>query len=299
MSLKRYCAALLGAVLLFCACASPHAASDPAPTEQPHGEPSTGKIAFELIGKDGNDMIYDKSHVTPDPSSPLSGKKVYWLGSSVTYGAGSNGQSMAHFMAVKDGVTSVVEAMSGTTLMTGETKPETSYVNRLLASEKFDKNTGIDAFICQISTNDAKASNLSQTGALTGPDVTDPEAFDLSTTAGAIEFIIRYVHDTWHCPVIFYSGSYFGDEGERSNNDPAGSDYARLVALALDASEKWNKIEGYDVSVLDLYHDEAFNALVSETDYAYLMRDPVHPRKAGYLLWWLPAFEQFLEQKCS
>ena len=139
MSLKRYCASLLGAVLLFCACASPQAVSDPAPTEQPHGTPSTGKIAFELIGKDGNDMIYDKSHVTPDPSSPLSGKTVYWLGSSVTYGAGSNGQSMAHFMAVKDGVTSVVEAMSGTTLMTGETKPETSYVNRLLSSEKFDK----------------------------------------------------------------------------------------------------------------------------------------------------------------
>ena len=49
--------------------------------------------------------------------------------------------------------------------------------------------------MCQISTNDAKAVNLPNIGILTAADVIDPEAFDLSTAAGAIEYIIRYVHD--------------------------------------------------------------------------------------------------------
>ena len=292
--IRRLCG-LLFAALLLCACAAPAASSDPVPTEAPKGEPSTGSIEFLLIGKDGNDMAYDKTRVTPDPDSPLQGKTIYWLGSSVTYGAGSNGQSMAHFMAAKDGVTSVVEAMSGTTLATGEKKPETSYVNRLLASEKFDKTAKIDAFVCQISTNDAKSVNMPQLGTLTPTDVTDPEAFDLSTAAGAIEYIIRYVHDTWHCPILFYSGSYFGDDGARGSADPSGSDYAKLVKLTHDAAEKWNAVDGCSVSVLDLYNDANFNALVSDTDYAYLMRDPVHPHKAGYLLWWLPAFENALQ----
>lgn len=291
---RRLCA-LLFAVLFLATCTAQTASKEPAPTEAPKGEPSTGSIEFLLIGKDGNDMAYDKTRVTPDLASPLQGKTIYWLGSSVTYGAGSNGQSMAHFMAAKDGVTSVVEAMSGTTLATGEQKPETSYVSRLLASEKFDKTAKIDAFVCQISTNDAKTANMPNIGALTAPDVTDPEAFDLSTAAGAIEYIIRYVHDTWHCPILFYSGSYFGDDGARGNADPSGSDYAKLVALTLDAAEKWDAIDGFEVSVLDLYNDAAFNALVSDADYAYLMRDPVHPHKAGYLLWWLPAFENALQ----
>ena len=284
---RRLCALLFATLLLF-ACAAPAALNEPAPTEAPTGEPSTGSIEFLLIGKDGNDMAYDKTRITPDPASPLQGKTIYWLGSSVTYGAGSNGQSMAHFMAAKDGVTSIVEAMSGTTLATGEQKPETSYVSRLLASEKFDKTA-------KIETNDAKAANMPNIGTLTAPDVTDPEAFDLSTAAGAIEYIIRYVHDTWHCPILFYSGSYFGDDGARGNADPSGSDYAKLIAMTHNAAEKWNAIDGFEVSVLDLYNDAVFNALVSDADYAYLMRDPVHPHKAGYLLWWLPAFENALQ----
>ncbi|MBR1814471.1 MAG: hypothetical protein IJ773_11680 [Lachnospiraceae bacterium] len=127
--------------------------------------------------------------------------------------------------------------------------------------------------------------------------MTDPEAFDLATTAGAIEFIIRYVHDTWNCPIVFYSGAHFGGDGVRKSANPSEADYGTFIDLTKAAAEKWNAQGGYDVSVLDLFNDAEFNELVSDEDYTYLMRDPVHPRKAGYLVWWLPAFEAFLEKK--
>ena len=38
-------------------------------------------------------------------------------------------------------------------------------------------------------------------------DERDPEAFDLQTIAGAMEYIISYAKSTWNCPVLFYSGT--------------------------------------------------------------------------------------------
>ena len=275
----------------------------PAPTPSPEntGTPSTGQLKFQLIGADGNDSAYDQKLVAPIEDSPLKGKVIYWLGSSVTYGSGSNGQSMARFMSATDGVTSVVESVSGTTLATSQESGENSYVSRMLNGEKFSKDDKVDLFVCQISTNDCKQANLAAMGELTADDVIELEQFDLATAAGSIEYLIRYVHDTWGCPIYFYSGAFFGDgdDGPRVNDDPCGSDYEKLVNLTLAAAEKWNKQDGYRVNVLDLFHDEGFNNLVSDSDYAYLMRDAIHPRKAGYLIWWLPEFQEAFYREFS
>lgn len=47
-----------------------------------------------VVGKPGNGERYDVSAVVPDPDSPLKGKTVIFLGSSVTEGTGSCGQSV-------------------------------------------------------------------------------------------------------------------------------------------------------------------------------------------------------------
>ena len=45
--------------------------------------------------------------------------------------------------------------------------------------------------------------------------------------------------------------------------------------------------------LIDLYSDEAFNA-ISEDERALYMEDNIHPTRAGYLLWWTPRMEQDL-----
>ena len=60
-----------------------------------------------------------------------------------------------------------------------------------------------------------------------------------------------------------------------------------MVDLLLQIAEKW------DVPVIDLWNDAAFNA-VSEEKRALWMADPIHPTQAGYLEWWSPYMEATL-----
>ncbi len=244
----------------------------------------------------GNRAEYDVKTITPQQTA-LTGKTLYWLGSSVTLGMTSCGQAVPDYIAAHNGAVCVKEAVSGTTLID---KPfqqwfqcYDSYITRLKNSTAFDPNAAVDAFICQISTNDVKKANIAQMGAVTAADVTDMAAFDLQTTLGAMEYIIAYVEKTWNCPVVFYSGAYFGGSGRTACKDPSGSDYAALVQKTFALADKWNGIDGYEVHVIDLFNDRSFNS-ISDADYRLYMNDPLHPRKAGYLEWWTPAVEAAL-----
>ena len=130
----------------------------------------------------------------PAKEEGLGGKTIYWLGSSVTYGAASGGVSMADLLSRTEKCKSVKEAVSGTTLFTD---PDSvlpvaygSYTQRLANSTKFKKDEKVDAFICQISTNDAQEANLSKWGEVTAANVTSADAFNVATTAGGLEYII-------------------------------------------------------------------------------------------------------------
>lgn len=244
---------------------------------------------------------YDVLNVSKVPNHPLEGKTIYWLGSSVTYGASSAGQAVADFLAAKSGCISKKEAVSGTTLFNdGKTKNtgELSYVSRLLSSKAFDEhNDAVDAFVCQISTNDCTNDRLDKRGVMTAEDNFDLESFDTATTLGAVEYIIGYVVEHFDCPVFFYSGSYFSDGSNgksRQNNNPKGSEYGKLVSSVKDIAAKWDKRPGTDVRVIDLYNDQDFNAAASDKYYGWAMNDPIHPKKAGYLQWWTPYFEDAL-----
>lgn len=260
-------------------------------------EPSTGSLEFRIYGEWGNNELYELDAVTPKEDSPLNGKTLYWLGSSVTYGAASRQQSMVDYIGKIDQCTCIKNAVSGTTLMTGEKNPEKSYVSRMLNPEwGFDPSEKIDAFICQISTNDTKEENLIHRGSVRDSYAgCTLEDYDLTTTLDSVAYVIQYVHDTWNCPVFFYSGSWFGGEGEvRGNKDPSGDNYDTFIQEVTQIANMFNEMDGYSVKILDLFHDEEFNHLVTDTDYSYLMGDAVHPRQAGYLIWWVPYFENFL-----
>jgi lysophospholipase L1-like esterase len=85
------------------------------------------------------------------------------------------------------------------------------------------------------------------------------------------------VREKWDCPIVFYTAARY--------DNPR---YHKLVNLLVDLQEKWG------FALLDLWHDSAFNDLTAE-ERALYMNDPVHPTRAGYLLWWLPQFEKAIK----
>lgn len=220
----------------------------------------------------GNAEEYSVANTETIENSPVSGNVYFWLGSSVTYGAESEGETMADFFAKKWSCISVKEAVSGTTL---STKAPNSYVERF---EKYlqsaDRAEHLDGFICQLSTNDTRYPD--DLGIIMPAFITGSDAFDTATTFGAMEYIIAKAKETWGCPVYFYTNPPY-------NN----AVYPSMVDGLVKIAEKW------DVRIIDLYHDEQFNQ-ISEEQRALYMSDSIHPTKAGYREWWLPKFEQAL-----
>lgn len=209
-----------------------------------------------------------------DPSDPLAGLNIIWLGSSVTYGAQSGGHySMAD--AIQDnhpGTVCEKYAISATTLVN---EKEDSYVGRM---KLISKDETPDLFVVQLSTNDATTGK--PMGEVT--DSTDPADFDDTTIAGAIETIISYVKETFGCPVVFYTGTYIEKEG-----------YDEMVDLLLQIQEKWG------IGVVDMYHNEEMTALYGTDLYNEYMHDEIHPFRKGYVEWWTPVIEEYLTEFLS
>ena len=236
----------------------------------------TAKDEEKKAAAPGNAAEYSLENVQPLENSPLQGKKILFLGSSVTYGAASRACSFADYIGKLDGVEVTKEAVSATTLvdafspfaflLAGDGR---SYVARL---KEVDPSIPFDAVVVQLSTNDATMKKpLGEVSASF-----DRKDFDAKTVTGAMEYIIAYCRETWNCPVIFYTGSYY-----------ESAEYAAMVARLQELADKW------EIPVADLYTDEAFND-IEEDKYSFYMFDRIHPTKAGYLEWWTPAIEAVL-----
>lgn len=101
---------------------------------------------------DGNDIRFSVAETPVISPNVLTGKTFFFLGSSVTYGAGAHAEGMGDFIAKRNGCICLKEAVSSTTLAD---KDEKSYVRRFenyINSNQCVKH--LDAFICQLSTND-------------------------------------------------------------------------------------------------------------------------------------------------
>lgn len=215
----------------------------------------------------GNAEEYHLENVEPFLNSPLSGKKICFLGSSVTAGDASLGVSFVDYISKRNNCEYVKEAVGGTTLVdTGSS----SYIQRM--RKNIDAKDHFDAFICQLSTNDA--TREMPMGTIS--DGMELSNFDTSTVVGAIEYIICYAQVNWECPIIFYTGTKYDSE-----------QYAQMVELLYQLQKKWN------IGIIDLWNNEEMNT-VSKDDYDFYMADPIHPSQAGYLLWWTPVMEQYL-----
>jgi hypothetical protein len=232
------------------------------------------ELMFSLnVVREGNLPQYSVEQTPEVENSPVKGQTFFWIGSSVTFGVDSEQESMADFFCKKYGAVMIKEAVSGTTLATYK---QNSYVERLDKYIEDNPDTHVDAFICQLSTNDTYfvGSKLGQKM----PDfITDAEYFDVGTTCGAIEYIIARASKTWDCPIYFYTNPSVYDKPE----------YKLMVDALYDIAEKW------DITIIDMYRDEAFND-ITEAQLTLYMTDTIHATKAGYREWWLPKFEEAL-----
>lgn len=93
-----------------------------------------------------------------------------------------------------------------------------------------------------------------------------------------MEFLIAYVKETYHCPVLFYTGTWFKSER-----------YEQMVRALKKLQRKWK------TDVLDFWDDPQMRC-VSAKEYSLYMSDPIHPTRAGYAIWWLPRFEKAIEE---
>ncbi|WP_054723570.1 SGNH/GDSL hydrolase family protein [Lacticaseibacillus nasuensis] len=212
----------------------------------------------------GNQPQYAPGAATLDPTSPLYGKRIVFLGSSITYGAAAHGRSFVDDLAASDGVIAGKLAISGTTLAGHEAS---SYVSRLAA---FHPAVTPDAFVCQLSTNDGRQGK--PLGMIAEPGVTQ---FDADTTIGAIETIVSRVQRDWGCPILFYTCLLQPD-----------ADYSALIAALRQLQAK------YHFAILDLHGDAALASATKQHPGA--MFDDAHPTQLGYSKLWTPLFRQAL-----
>ena len=92
-----------------------------------------------------------------------------------------------------------------------------------------------------------------------------------------MEYIICYAKQTWKCPISFYTNTYYENDN-----------YKKMIKALYELKDKWG------IGIIDLYNNEAMNS-ISESDYSKYMADNVHPTSAGYLEWWTPVFEEYLQ----
>ena len=227
-------------------------------------EGGIGPLGFirsnRIAAHPGNGEAYSFDKIAPLENSPLAGKKICVLGSSVVFGAASEEWAVAEYLSRRFSCSYTKEAVSGTTLCDIGARSYISRLKKLNIAEKYD------LFICQLSTNDArKKLPLGMIG-----------NNDTKTVTGAIEFIIRYVKENWNCPVVFFTGSRYQSK-----------EYDAMVKRLLELKAE------YHIGVLDLWNDDAFNA-ISDAQRKLCMFDPVHPVRAGYRDWWGPEIERQL-----
>ncbi|MDR0910207.1 MAG: SGNH/GDSL hydrolase family protein [Spirochaetaceae bacterium] len=220
----------------------------------------------------GNSKEYHLKNVDILPGSPLQGMNVCFLGSSVTLGHASLGDSFVEYISKRNSCYYEKLAISGTTLVNNG---PFSYSARISNPGIIPKNSLFDLFVVQLSTNDARTEQ--PFGSIKGPDYSSNE-YDQNTIAGAIEFIISYIKQVFKCPIVFFTNTKYENY-----------EYETMVNGLLQIQKLWN------IGVIDLWNNNDLNKALKD-DYDLYMADDVHPTQAGYLKLWTPIMEQYLYQ---
>lgn len=218
----------------------------------------------QLASLAGNSQKYNLDQIVTNTSSPLYGKHILFLGSSVTFGFGALAESFVDDLWKKDGVIATKDAENGTTLVEKDRyRQGDSYLARF--KEDLERKPP-EAFVLQLSTNDAQTHQQLGKIKSTGHD------FDTQTILGALQYMVWQAQEKWHCPILLYTNPDFGNPF-----------YGQMVEQALILAKQ----EGF--TVLDLYHE------LNQKLAPLYMADPIHPTRAGYLKIWTPLFERELD----
>ena len=232
------------------------------------------QLLHQLAPKDplklpGNAEQYAVKNVVLNPDSPLKGKRIYFLGSSITLGAAANDESFVDYLVAEDGIIAQKEALSGTTLANSNQPllKGNSYLERLA---KNPPKQPLDLMVVQLSTNDGrKQIPLGQISS-----TKDMTAFDQQTTLGALEYLCALVTQNWVCPLAFYTCLR------------KGNDYQILIAKLKVLQDKWG------FSMIDLGSDEKIISVTQQ--HPSYMYDDAHPTRLGYRDLWTPYFRKEL-----
>ncbi|MCR5791954.1 MAG: Ig-like domain-containing protein [Lachnospiraceae bacterium] len=209
----------------------------------------------------------------------------YFMGSSVTYGYGSHGCGLTEKVRDMFNVTTYKDTISGTNLAAPASfiQRKGSYVERTV--NNLAKNARVDALVLQLSTNDANNTGT-DLGEVTAKNVVDLDSFDISTTAGAMEYIIRYAQDTWGCPVVIYTNPRLWPDSYKISR------YETMIDFCYQLQDKWGKDV---VGVADYYNGQINGAFLDKSGFnpSSMMSDDIHPNSTGYD-WMTPSFGELL-----
>ena len=169
-----------------------------------------------------------------------------------------------------------------------------SYITQLMdPAGVLQRTEHLDLLVVQLSTNDGTMEI--DLGSVNKEK--DLESFDVSTSAGAMEYIIAYAEKKWHCPVMFYVNPYIHPEEYEMLDQKKQEEiyqglvvkYEKLIALLYQIQEKWQ------IGVIDLWNEASFRSISMELK-RYYMADIIHPYKSGYLFWYTPFICQKMEE---
>ena len=241
---------------------------------------------------DANDDKFNIENTTA--GSCLEGKTFYWLGDSVIYGSSTNGVAVSEFLSKTTGCLCVKDAISGTKLQCIDNDPM-SFLSRVVSGTTLKPDKEIDGFFIQISVNDVSSLNYTNMGDLSSQTNINLNSFDVSTTLGSLEYIVNYIENTWDCPIFLCTQSFYENSGSRQAGFFNPDWYTVLLDKVYSLIDKYDTFSNFDVEIINLFYDDAFNNAVSDLYFDWAMDDSIHPKLAGYRNWWTPYFISYLE----
>ena len=257
----------------------------------------------------GNSSQFNLSKVNKVNSS-LKGRRILFLGSSITRGHSSGNISFVDYLAHKHSIDVVAkDAVNGTTISFASNN---NYIQRL---ENYDALSGAELLVCQLSTNDSryKLNNIRIEGKTLDPEndenhespdeigdeaileeLRDKAASEPYYVDDAIKYIIAYSNIRLGCPAVFFSCPRF-----KTTETFDSEFYSDMRECMLDTCETWaadNEFgRSFEVSVIDLWGEPSLAGFETYNEArSFYMMDSVHPTKAGYYRKYLPSFESHL-----
>lgn len=189
--------------------------------------PSYAQFYFDQAKKKENSKEFNLESVDFEPSI-LTEKAVLFLGSNLTYGFNSLGESFVDYLWHKDGLIGIKDVENNTYLTHRDSfQKGDSYIERFQNDLKLEKP---DALMIEVANKDLDND-------IVLGDIADKH-YDTKTLVGALEYFISQTKLLWGCPIIVFI-DYQKDKEK----------YDRLIKKVLQLRQKWG------IEIIDLSHN--------------------------------------------